>query len=108
MGDGETTGLVTGIDVGTFDRLRESIRDLAEVTRLAGNELYETHIPAIEAARIEEWGVVPKLAYELILGTLRIELEAAGLGAGTSSATYEGLNGALALERVTQFPLTYL
>lgn len=103
-GDGETTGLLTGVDRFTIDRVRAELAALGQFARSVESELEGTVRPTVADAEIGDWVSTGRLAYDGIRWALECEIAAtAGLAASTA-ATFEGLETMVLIETAVQFP----
>lgn len=89
MGDGESTGLLTGIERDTIERIRQQCLDFAELLRESGQTLNNRLVPLADEAVIADWVSSARLTYDLGRTTISTALGLAALACGIVAAHYD-------------------
>lgn len=89
MGDGETTGLLTGIERETLERVRQDCVTLGDTLRESAETLNNHLVPLGEDAVISDWVSSARLTYDLSRSTITIALGLAALACGYAAAKYD-------------------
>lgn len=93
----------TDISLDEFELLRRQLQDLANLARSIQAEVYESHLPLITQAAIDDWQSIAKWSYDFSLGAARGQAESIAVGCGAIAATYDGLDWVLEQEKGVQF-----
>lgn len=89
MGDGETTGLLTGVERHTLERVRQECGDLAETFRGLAEKINGQLVPLTIEAELGDWVSSARLTYDLGRSTISGALGLAALGCGHIAAHYD-------------------
>ncbi|KAB1645170.1 hypothetical protein [Gulosibacter chungangensis] len=89
MGDGESTGLVTGIERDTIERIRQNCVDFAQLLRDSAQTLNNRLVPLADEAVISDWVSSARLTYDLGRTTISTALGLAAVACGVAAAHYD-------------------
>lgn len=93
----------TGINLDEFELLRKQLQELANKARDVRSELYNTQIPLVHGAQLDNWQSIAKYSYDLARGVITAEAAVIAEGCSLIAATYDGLDWVLESEKVVQF-----
>lgn len=89
MGDGESTGLVTGIERDAIERIRQDCVDFAQLLRDSSQTLNNRLVPLADEAVIGDWVSSARLTYDLGRTTISTALGLAAVACGIVAAHYD-------------------
>lgn len=89
MGDGETTGLLTGVERETIERVRQACLDLSELLRESAATINDQLIPLNEEATLTEWVSSARISYDIGRSTIGTALGLVALACGYVAADYD-------------------
>lgn len=104
MGDGETTGLLTGIERNTLEGMRQHCVDLAEALRASAETIDGGLVPLTEEAAMSEWISSARLTYDLGRSALGIALGLVALACGSAASHYDDAVWLLEQQLRVEFP----
>lgn len=104
MGDGETTGLVTGIERETLDRVRQDCVAAGDALRAAADRVEGQLMPLVTEAAITDWVSSARLAYDLSRSAVTTALGLVVSGCRGVATHYDDAVWLIDQQKTVEFP----